>query len=340
MNKDQIVCPLCNSPELLKVRDYKIEDCLNHLRVFPGDLNYQKLFTIVNDLWGRNISSLFQCNNCSLHFANPFISGNAEFYNLIYDENEYSPSWKWDFEITYNKLSDLVINDQEHNDRLLEIGAGDGSFLHRISNSLISPRNILATEYSDYGIGKVEDLDVTCLPVNIKDLLIDSYVNSFRFICMFQILEHLDNLDEVFSSLNRLLKIGGHIFITVPNREQRVFFEKSGIPEDIPPVHVSRWSLQSFKYVEETYGLQVRDYQTQRSSYRNNFVRFVELQYQKTEASRNLNLASHNTRPQWVKYFNFLLLSVKYISPLLQMYSNKEMGVSQWVHLVKVSDLK
>lgn len=340
MNKDQIECPLCNSPELLKIRDYKIEDCLNHLRIFSGDSNYPKLFTIINDLWGRNTSSLFQCNNCRLHFAHPFISGNAEFYNLIYDENEYSPSWKWDFEITYNKLSDLVINDQKHNDRLLEIGAGNGSFLERISSTLISPNNILATEYSDYGRRKIEDLDVTCLPVNIKDLLIDSYFNSFRFICMFQILEHLDNLDEVFSSLNRLLEMGGHIFITVPNRVQRVFFEKSGIPEDVPPVHVSRWSLESFKYVEETYGLQVRDYQTQRSSFRYNVVRFIKLHQQKNEMSRNRSGELHKKRAERIRYFIFFLQAVKYIRPLIQMLYRKEMGVSQWVHLVKVSDLK
>jgi SAM-dependent methyltransferase len=336
MKKDRVVCPLCNNPELEIIQKFQIEDCLNHLSIDAGNQNYQAMQNKIAGLWRQDVSSFMQCNNCSLYFASPFISGDSEFYNLVYDEGEYSSEWKWDFEITYNILAGLIENYHSSDDTLLEIGAGDGSFIKRISESLIDPKNILTTEYSDYGRGKIHELQVASQPYNVKELLTGEYINSFKFICMFQVLEHLDNLDEVFKSLTKLLKINGHLFITVPNRVHRLEFEKSGIFEDNPPIHISRWDLDCFRFVEQKYGLKIIDYSIQPGNFKTNALKYLTLQFQKSKASKKIMKRTSRDFQKLMKLLVYSCLMIKFIKPLFLLSFKKDMGVSQWVHLRKV----
>lgn len=339
MASNSIFCPLCGSPECKIIRRFTNDDCLHHLGVQKGNPNYQFLNKKIADAWDNGSANFVQCNFCLLQFAYPFTSADSEFYNMIYSKNEYSPEWKWDFNITYIKISDLIREHTFPDDRLLEIGAGDGTFLKKVSSSLIKPKNIIATEYSSYGRTKIQELYIKCLADNIKDLLNEGLGNTFRFICMFQVLEHLDSLDDAFKSLNKLLKDDGNLFITVPNNIQRECFEELGVVEDVPPVHISRWNNNSFIYAGEKYGLKVIDYRIQQISVKNKLKKFIELQYQKKESKRHRNVNLVQGKTKVVTLMNYLFLAIKFMRPLISIAFKKDMGTSQWIHFRKVAGI-
>jgi len=341
IDKPKSICPLCNSPENSVSNHFKIKDCLIHLGIYSDSQNYKELQVKIRDLWSQDNAYFLKCKNCDLHFAYPFTSGDSEFYNLIYeDESEYGHIWKWEFKITYRILEEIINEGGNANDMLLEIGAGNGSFIRKISESLIAPKNIVATEYSEYGRKKIEGMNVKCLSSDFKEMLTDKYIDKFKYICMFQVLEHLDSLDVVFRSLNRLLTIGGSLFITVPNRIPRLHFEKSGIFEDIPPVHISRWGLNSFRFIESRYGFQIEDYRIQQTRAKRRIRRFIKLKYNTIKARNRILRKASNENKSFPKYLTFLLIVLRYFKPIACLLFKKDMGIAQWVHLKKVANLE
>ena len=64
---------------------------------------------------------------------------------------------------------------------------------------------------------------------------------------MFQVLEHLDSLNELISILKILLTFRGEILIAVPNEKIIDFNESNGALLDMPPNHIGRWSKKSFE---------------------------------------------------------------------------------------------
>ena len=330
------VCPLCGNSEIVNIQKFQSKDCLNHLGIDSNNQNYQVIKNKIEILWNQSFSSFLKCNNCYLNFAFPFISGDSEFYNLVYDKGTNYPVWKWDFEITYKILSNMNVWNDSSDCTLLEIGAGDGSFIKRISDGLIISKNIVTTEYSEFGREKIKELGILSLPMKLTELLNEKYLESFDYICMFQVLEHLDNLDDVFNSLYKLMKKNAHLFISVPNNFHRIQFEKLGIAEDIPPIHISRWNIDSFKFVGQKYGLEIIDHQIQHSFYLSNALKYISLQYRKTKVSRYLREKGFGRVSKIVTLSMYTFLVIRNIKQIVSLSLNKNMGVSQWVHFKKV----
>jgi hypothetical protein len=66
---------------------------------------------------------------------------------------------------------------------------------------------------------------------------------------MFQVLEHMDRLDEVFASLAALSAEGTKLFVGVPNVERTNVQETVAGFWDMPPNHVGRWTLEALAAV-------------------------------------------------------------------------------------------
>ena len=110
-------------------------------------------------------------------FSNPYISGDQIFYNLAYPEPGY-PKWKWEFEFSYQILKKNKTPDPN----ILEIGAGQGSFVEKISQGLIKKENIVCTEYSKYGRGKISKIGIQCFDDDIRNIDNKNFVENFDFI--------------------------------------------------------------------------------------------------------------------------------------------------------------
>jgi hypothetical protein len=83
---------------------------------------------------------------------------------------------------------------------------------------------------------------------------------------MFQVLEHMDNLQVLFQKLNWLMKGGGSLFIPVPILSRIEFNELMGALLDMPPFHIGRWNRKCFEEIGKQNGFHIEDYKVEESS--------------------------------------------------------------------------
>ena len=114
------------------------------------------------------------------------------------------------------------------------------------------PRDqLMALEYSSSGMQAIRSANITCHAVDVRSLVVDS---RFEVICMFQVLEHLDDLHGLFTRLYQLTLPTSDLFIGIPNNTWQRENEALGIDDDFPPNHISRWSRESFNQLARRYG--------------------------------------------------------------------------------------
>ncbi len=196
----------------------------------------------ITTLWGSDSCEVHECPACGLRYAWPFVAGDGRFYNLAYPYSEY-PEQRWEFDQTAKSLA----QHPPPRGRVLEIGSGFGYFLRQISPSIVPPSSVLAVEYNDVARSKLQQAGYTALGVDIRNAAFDGYCGQVSDVFMFQVLEHMDDLDGVVQRLNELLQPGGRIYLAVPNGQRIEFNETHGSLYDMPPNHISRWSENALK---------------------------------------------------------------------------------------------
>lgn len=325
-------CPVCNSAEVNLLYIINSEDSVNTLKE-KKDVHYIPLQNHVKFLWQGDESRIVECKNCHLVYASPFIAGDAAYYNMAYSNNFVYPEWKWEFEKTREEFKNL---DNIQNFNLLEIGAGTGEFLKEICDKYIKRDNIECTEYSDYGKSKIEKLGLKCYSLDIRDQEFKAGSKQYDIICMFQVLEHLDNLQDFFSNLNLLAKKNCLLFIGVPNDIQRKFFEKQGVILDVSPMHLTRWNDQSMNFLATKYGWSLLNHQREPQSYFQNIELFVRLYSQrKTKTFAKSESIKNNFIRKALKLSLFIFVLLKNITVIPKLFS-KNLGTVQWFHLKKI----
>jgi SAM-dependent methyltransferase len=96
--------------------------------------------------------------------------------------------------------------------RILEIGCGNGSVLSFLKNNGLNIEGgdifLEGLRFCRQRAGDVPlyQIDITALP----------FKDDFGIICLFDILEHIDDDEKALREVNRALKPGGQILITVP----------------------------------------------------------------------------------------------------------------------------
>lgn len=122
MKTIEAVCHLCENAGLIGLSKFEIADSIYHLAFYTGDQNHNALFDKISESWNQEMASFHKSKRSCLHFMSLFISGDSEFNTLVYNENEYSSDWKWEFEITYNRLDELMKGHQMPDNSPLKIG--------------------------------------------------------------------------------------------------------------------------------------------------------------------------------------------------------------------------
>jgi hypothetical protein len=191
----------------------------------------------------------------------PFVAGDSEFYNLVSNGDPHYPSRRWEFDETMEAL--LRLPDVRGD--LIDCGAGDGAFLSLLSSSPLCARfQLHASEFDVGALRRLRGAGVAASAESITELSHASR-GPFAVICMFQALEHSDDPHGVFDAFVRLGGPGGHIFVSVPNaaaidRQERVthFW-------DMPPNHVSRWTVLNFMQLADLHGIELIDWRIEPS---------------------------------------------------------------------------
>ncbi|OAI04485.1 class I SAM-dependent methyltransferase [Methylomonas methanica] len=336
-----IYCPVCGFKEGRLLYTITADEAAQHFVLKEVDpARNLKLANHIADLWRQYTCDYVECDSCGFVFAYPFVGGDFSFYALAYDRSGY-PKWKWEYQKTADAISIISSRKEEYSLRLLEIGAGDGAFVRRISPKVVAKEDILCLEFSEYGRNRILEYGIECLSVDIRTLKPSSLDKLFDIICMFQVLEHMDRLEELFNTLNRISSNYSHLFVTVPNNEQIEFNEISGCLLDMPPNHISRWNRQVFEKIGISFGWTVLEYQVEPINTADTLKQQIAYRYLKRsqDSSSIANLIERIRYERIRKLLRIVCAGVYAlgrINILFKAVSKNKRGDSQWVHFQKL----
>jgi len=236
-----VVCPLCKSEDVQVVYSVTNAEAAQHWKLKEHDpAGHRALSDKIEALWGQKHAESMLCHTCDFGFSSPFVAGDESFYMMAHGASRY-PKDKWEFTRAVELLKPRMNNDF----RVLEIGSGYGFFLDKLVSVGLPPANAWSLEYNDTARDKLEAKGYRVFLDGLPALI--ALGEQFDAVCMFQVLEHSDNLDVLLPSLKSVLRPGGEIIFAVPNAKQVRFQEEHDSLLDMPPNHISRWSETSFR---------------------------------------------------------------------------------------------
>ena len=339
-NVTDVCCPICEFSHGKCLYTVTTAGAAQHFvlkEVNPE--RHNELAKHIGHLWGQQTCDIVSCDSCGFIFSYPYVAGDSAFYTLAYERTGY-PKWKWEYLQTADVISEIASRPDNKPLRLLEIGAGDGAFVRKISPGIIPKENILCLEFSEYGRKQILEYGIKCLGDDIRSMSTSNFDERFDVICMFQVLEHMDRLEELFNQLNYLSHSQSHLFISVPNNEQIEFNETNGCLLDMPPNHIGRWSRQSFERIGRTFGWTVLEFQIEPLNMKATIKQQIAYRYLKVSQDSS-TLANKIERIRSGKIRRILrilcagIYSLARLNILFTAVSDKNRGDSQWVHFVK-----
>lgn len=322
-------CPICSNKTNSLLYEVTAHEAAAHFMVTHSmpqgavDVVENK----ITSLWSNDRAAVVQCKRCGFTFADPFIAGDQEFYNLLPHAGvDSAENWKWEFQKTYKEIEKIAAAKKDAT--LLEIGASTGDFVKRIVN-IIPNKNIFCLEHSEIGVGSITKAGIEAYSWDFRDLKKqEEFSKRFDVVCLFQVLEHLDNIDETFSTINYVTRPAGHLFIGVPNEKKIVFNELNDALLDMPPNHIGRYNQKSFKLLSEKYGWTIGEIAVEPYSV---------LEVMKTVMYyRSLkSLQFPTAKESWIHRIKEYL-QIKYMQ-LQAILRHRELGETRWVHLRKLT---
>lgn len=246
-------CPACGHGTIVGEFAVRAAEAAQHFVLEELDAcRHRALAQHIRSLWGGDSCSLMRCAACGCRFAVPFVGGDETFYTLAYQRTGY-PGAKWE----YRRALDFLDALPRARRRILEIGAGNGRFIATLPPQIVRREDVVATEFSDYGIGELRRLGVTALKCDFRTLSRERCGGGFDVVCLFQVLEHLDDLDRAFAKFRELCNDGGVIVLSTPNDARIRFNEANSALIDMPPNHLTLWTRDAMERVASRNGFRL-----------------------------------------------------------------------------------
>jgi 2-polyprenyl-3-methyl-5-hydroxy-6-metoxy-1,4-benzoquinol methylase len=205
------------------------------------------------------------CQDCDTLFTNP--RPNFESLNEIYIDSPSTNFWVNEFfkpvaEVRRKKIfaprAQYVKNffPQYHKSVVGDIGAGFGIFLIELKNLWPLAKVVAIDPSIDMAkICRAKDLET--VQTSLEEMPA-KWNNKFDLLCMFELLEHLQNPRYFLSEVNKRLKRGGCLFISAPNGQGfdiQILWEKS--KNVFPPHHLNFFNPGSIQILLEQTGFEV-----------------------------------------------------------------------------------
>jgi len=243
-----------------------------------GGNETEKLF---ENLYDKNFFidgkfSLLKCNRCKAEFISPLL--NEKHLKKYYPEKEYYSFYDYNkLALFYHKISAYYHSKKnilfsvifypfsrilysyyiDGGKSILEVGCGNGMKL-----------NI----YKKYGM-KTYGLEPYGPPLRNKEKKLgiskksiknaDFKKNSFDYIILKEVLEHVPNQKLVLMKCHEWLKPGGKLIITIPNTDGiwKKIFEKNWYGYDIPR-HLYNYNKKNFSFFIKKFGFKIEKIRT------------------------------------------------------------------------------
>jgi len=233
----KIISPITKTANIKKIRTIDTEWIINQ---------YEKSFSLDVSYLFQNIKTIevYQCLDTGYSFFYPCIEGDSPFYEHLAKNPWYYMPWKYEHEATLDMISD--------NMKVLEIGCGEGEFLHKIQSLFRIKATGLEMNANAILKARGKGLD-------IRDEYIQKHSsveqNKYDLVCSFQVLEHIYDVDAVISSSIKCLLPGGKLIISVPNNDS--FISEFDNILNMPPHHTGLWNEKSLRSLEDFYDIKV-----------------------------------------------------------------------------------
>ncbi|MBI4980234.1 class I SAM-dependent methyltransferase [Candidatus Woesearchaeota archaeon] len=235
------------------------------------------------------------------------------------------------------------VEDKSTKWKLLDLGCGSGYFL---KFAQFRGWEVQGVEMSNYAAEIARKQGLNVLTKSVTEAAFPD--GTFDVITMFNVLEHMTNLNEVMANNYRWLKVGGLLVIEVPNVNslQRKIFGGNWVHWDVPR-HIFHFSSETIHELAEKHGFKViEEYSLPFSSHEVagwlNSLSFmlrgnpvdgkIRENYKKHNKNDGTNQKENNTTV--VKYHNLkllIVLTLSYISKVIPDFLNIKPGVKTYL---------
>jgi len=198
---------------------------------------------VSNEFKNFEFFNIVECQKCKLLFFNPQLVGSESFYEELQslESNYYSLNRpEFDFAL------DFIAKD----DSVLEIGSGSAIFAQKLKVN-----KYIGLEYNDRAIVEAQKKGISLIKDNIKSF-VNNHNISFNVVCSFHVIEHVKNPEEFIKYSIKALKKGGKVIIAVPCADSYLTKNVNHVLNIIPH-HISRWKIESLKFISKKYGLEI-----------------------------------------------------------------------------------
>jgi 2-polyprenyl-3-methyl-5-hydroxy-6-metoxy-1,4-benzoquinol methylase len=223
--------------------------------------NFTPFLTCDDNTGSDERFNIVKCTNCNFAFTNPIpLESEIGKYYESDDYISHSNTSKGLVNFLYQKVRNYTLDKKvsllqriSNNRNLLDIGCGTGEFLARAKQHGFSVKGIEPSESA-----KLQAIKNFQLTVEGEKHLAELASESFDFITMWHVLEHVFHLNERIVDLKRLIKKDGSIIIAVPNLQSydAKKYKKHWAAYDVPR-HLYHFSEKDIKKLALKHDLQV-----------------------------------------------------------------------------------
>lgn len=213
---------------------------VNHPKICPVCFAGEKFSFIEDYNLKENNFSLYQCQNCQVQFFAPFksIEDKGHEQRNIYKISEvikpiiFRGYHKKFFERNKN-FSDKL--------KILDLGCGTGEFLSELKKRGCEvwgadfDRNAVLAAKKYFNLENI-------YASSFEDFFKNNNLPQFDIITIFEAIQYLEDPLEFVKNIQKILKPGGKIILSVPSRQRMM----AGLDKwDLPPYCLTRWNKKS-----------------------------------------------------------------------------------------------
>ncbi|PRM94475.1 hypothetical protein CJ673_06185 [Aliarcobacter cryaerophilus] len=223
-------CKLCHSCKIIKLKSINSVEIKSKYKI-----DIKRFFT-------KETFEHFKCLTCNLKFFDNVLTGDSLFYDQLQENTSYYEKDKVEFDYALSKIAQI------NPSKILEIGAGRGYFAEKIKDSY----NIKVSEFSQKSMKYLKE----------KNISFDEKHDTYDFICAFQVLEHVEDINSFLNYIDSKLNENGSLLISVPNNDSEYFKNVFDVL-DYPPHHMYQFSSKSLHYIGKKMNYSLKDYWTE-----------------------------------------------------------------------------
>ena len=216
-----------------------------------------------------------RCLQCDLFFSDASVFPDRKWYEKTLGDKTAmvrTQVWlKWQEQI-YSQL----LKRKGYGRMLLDVGCGDGEFIRRAQEK---GYKVTGIDFNKILISKVKRMGLEVYSMSLEQFGKRFPKRTFDIITFFEVLEHTDNPGHFLTLVGSMLKPGGNIVLSVPNRDRFRFGFNKYPKWDRPPHHFTWWSVDVLKNFLRLRGFKILEFRV--------FQKTIRFRFQQEGESRN-----------------------------------------------------